>query len=57
MFTEILSWNGPGGLQSFLKRQEARACEVELKDKGILMGFDTPADYSEISHVYEQRNE
>ena len=57
LFPEILSWNGPGGLQSLLERHEERACEVEVQDKGILMDIDTPEDYSEICRVYEHRDE
>jgi CTP:molybdopterin cytidylyltransferase MocA len=57
LFSAILSWNGPGGLQSLMERHEALACEVEVQDEGILMDIDTPEDYSEICHLYEQRND
>jgi molybdenum cofactor cytidylyltransferase len=57
LFPEILTWNGPGGLKSFLARHEAQACEVEVQDKGILLDIDTPQDYSEICRVYEQHDE
>jgi molybdenum cofactor cytidylyltransferase len=57
LFSEILAWNGPGGLQSFLERHEARASGVEVQDKGILMDIDTPEDYSEICRVYGKRDE
>jgi len=57
LFSEILAWNGPGGLRSFLERYEARASGVEVQDKGILMDIDTPEDYSEICRVYGKRDE
>ena len=57
LFSEILAWNGPGGLQSFLKRHEVEACEVEVQDKGILMDIDTPEDYTKMCRAYEQRHE
>ncbi len=57
LFPEILTWKGPGGLQSLLERHEARACEVEVQDKGVIMDIDTHEDYSEICRVYGQRNE
>ena len=57
LFPEILAWNGPGGLQSLLERHEARACEIEVQDQGILMDIDTPEDYSEICRVYGKREE
>lgn len=57
LFSEILAWNGTGGLQSFLERHEARASGVAVQDKGILMDIDTPDDYSEICRVYRKRDE
>ena len=57
LFPEILDWKGLGGLQSVLKCHEARACDVEVQDMGILMDIDTPEDYSETFRVYEQRQE
>ena len=57
LFSEILAWNDPGCLRSFLERYEARASGVEVQDKGILMDIDTPEDYSEICRVYGKRDE
>lgn len=57
LFPEILAWNGAGGLQYFLEQHEARAYEVGVQDKGILMDIDTPGDYWNICRVYEQRDE
>ena len=54
LFSDILDWKGPGGLQSFLEQHEERACEVEVQDEGILMDIDTPEDYSEICLIYGQ---
>ncbi|MFH0731029.1 MAG: NTP transferase domain-containing protein [Pseudomonadota bacterium] len=43
----ILSWEGDGGLRSFLARQEKDAADVPVADEHILFDIDTPENYRE----------
>lgn len=38
----------PGGLRSFLGDYEEAAVDVDVPDEGIIMDFDTPADYRKL---------
>jgi molybdenum cofactor cytidylyltransferase len=42
---KILSWEGAGGLQSFLAQHEKEAADVPVADEHILFDIDTPRDY------------
>ena len=50
----ILSWNGEGGLQSFLERHEHHTVDVAVADEFILFDLDTPADYERLLQKYER---
>jgi molybdenum cofactor cytidylyltransferase len=40
--------NTPGGLRAFLDEYEDTALDVDLADQGVVMDFDTPADYQKL---------
>jgi putative nucleotidyltransferase with HDIG domain len=48
----IVSWNGEGGLQSFLERHEKFAVDVAVADEFILFDLDTPEDYQRLLREY-----
>jgi HD superfamily phosphodiesterase len=44
---EIISWEGDGGLRSFLAQHEKDAADVPVADEHILFDIDTPENYRE----------
>lgn len=46
----ILSWNGNGGLKTFLMQYEDDSATVETDDDGILTDMDTPEDYEQLQN-------
>jgi molybdenum cofactor cytidylyltransferase len=51
---DILNFNGKGGLQAFLSRNESYAVDVPVSDPGILLDMDTKPDYRRILAWYRQ---
>ncbi len=51
---DILNFNGKGGLQAFLSRNESCAVDVAVADPGILLDMDTKPDYRRILAWYRQ---
>lgn len=45
LFTEILSFDGNGGLKTLLRKYNDTAHHVEVQDEGILLDMDTQEDY------------
>jgi molybdenum cofactor cytidylyltransferase len=45
---QILSWDGDGGLRSFLMRHESDAAGVPVADEYVLFDMDTPGDYQKV---------
>jgi len=45
---EIVEWNGPMGLRSFLQEKESDAMNVAVPDEHIVLDMDTPEDYEKI---------
>jgi CTP:molybdopterin cytidylyltransferase MocA len=50
----IMNFNGKGGLQAFLSRNEPCAVDVAVADPGILLDMDTKPDYRRILAWYRQ---
>jgi len=53
---EILQWEAPGGLGSFLTQKQADALDVNVMDERILLDMDTPEDYEYLLQRYEERD-
>ena len=51
----LLSWQGEGGLRSFLDVCGCRSMDLEVADENVLFDVDTPADYEELL-VRDQRS-
>jgi CTP:molybdopterin cytidylyltransferase MocA len=47
---ELIRWNGPKGLKSFLEKYESHAVNIEVADEGILIDLDTPVDYQKLTN-------
>lgn len=53
---EILQWEAPGGLGSFLKQKNTDAIDVNVTDERILLDMDTPEDYRHLLKRYDERD-
>ncbi|MGC8659140.1 MAG: NTP transferase domain-containing protein [Desulfomonilaceae bacterium] len=51
---EILSWDQPGGLKSFLSQNEDAALNIGVQDEHILMDMDTQVDYKGLLKIYKE---
>jgi CTP:molybdopterin cytidylyltransferase MocA len=49
-FSDILSWNGPGGLRTVLEK--FTFAEVEVADQAVIMDMDTPEDYEIVRNYF-----
>ncbi|MCR1899669.1 nucleotidyltransferase family protein [Irregularibacter muris] len=45
LFSEILQYNGDGGLKTLLNQHKNKSLYMEVQDEGILYDADTPKDY------------
>jgi CTP:molybdopterin cytidylyltransferase MocA len=55
LFPAIVSGDGAGGLRRALAAHEGQACEVEVRDAGVPLALDTPADYRRAGEVCADR--
>lgn len=53
LFSDILAWDGSGGLRALLSRHQDRVIHVETGDEGILTDIDTPEDYKRLRRMFE----
>ena len=53
---EILQWEAPGGLGSFLKQKHADAIDVNVTDECVLLDMDTQEDYRYLLKRYDERD-
>ncbi|AET66942.1 uncharacterized MobA-like protein [Desulfosporosinus orientis DSM 765] len=46
--SNVMAWEGPGGMRALLDHYEQDALEIEVEDPGILLDMDTPEDYQQM---------
>lgn len=53
--SDILNWQGTGGLRACLAQSEALSVDVPVPDSNILFDMDTPEDYTEATRRWKRR--
>ncbi len=53
LFSEILRYDGAGGLKALLRKYEEQAYYVEVEDEGVLLDIDTYEDYLRLCAKFE----
>lgn len=53
LFSEIIKYDGAGGLKALMKRYEDQAYYVEVEDEGVLLDIDTYEDYLKLCAKFE----
>ncbi|MFZ5354064.1 MAG: nucleotidyltransferase family protein [Bacillota bacterium] len=56
LFSEILDYDGAGGLKALLSRHKEHAFYVDVEDKGILLDMDTYESYLELCRLRDMRD-
>lgn len=52
----IVNGSYPDGLQGFLTEHEHKACEVDVRDKAVLLDMDTPKDYLYLQSYHRRKS-
>ncbi|WIV11927.1 nucleotidyltransferase family protein [Proteiniborus sp. MB09-C3] len=53
LFSEIVKYDGSGGLKALLKKYEDQAYYVEVEDEGVVIDIDTYEDYLKLRAKFE----
>ncbi|MDR0818784.1 MAG: nucleotidyltransferase family protein [Oscillospiraceae bacterium] len=53
LFSEILSYDGSGGLRGLLERYASEIVRVDVFDEGAVLDMDTPEDYEKLKMIFD----